>query len=573
MKITSTRRLFLQGTAITGVAATVAGCGAQQSAEEQQKEQQEKNDDAVKEQQSLPSTAWEKVDYEQVKDGGTLTLAIAQLPANWNQNHIDGNEASLGSVIDPIRGIGTYAMVQEDGTIVTNPDFLESAEVTSEDPQIITAKFNQKAKWDNGNPVVVDDLIAQFKAQNGTNEDFATVSTQGWESIKEVRKKDDYTAEIEYKTPFPDWISFTYPTGPKELFANPDAFNKSHASEPVPGLGPFKIKSVDDAGGVITFERNPDWWGKKAKLDTIILKVTTQQNAPSSFANSEIDALDIGDGDTYGQAKGRKDATIQKSNGLTWTHLTINVKSPDSPLGDVKVREAIFHAVNRDAVSRAVVEPLESPVILKNNYIYMPGQDGYEDSFDGAIDTQDAAKAEQILKDAGYTKDGDVYAKDGKKLEFSVVIPAETKSNEDRARQVMNDLNKIGFKVKLQTVPSDKYFDDYVLVKNFDFVTFSWVGTVLAELSGSNTYLPESNQNYTGIKVPELDEINKRLQTEMDPAKRKEIANEFSKKVAENFMVLPFYATPIITGVKDGIVNYGSSQFESVDWTKVGYKA
>ena len=165
-----------------------------------------------------------------------------------------------------------------------------------------------------------------------------------------------------------------------------------------------------------------------------------------------------------------------------------------------------------------------------------------------------------------------MYEKDGKQLKFSVVIPAETKSNEDRARQVMTNLNQAGFKVDLKTVPSDKYFTDYVLKQNFDFVTFSWVGTLLAELSSSNTYLPDSNQNYTGFKDEKLNEINKRLQTELDKDKRREIANEYSKQVASGYTVLPFYATPNITGLKEGLVNIGSAQFETVDHTAVGYK-
>lgn len=53
MKITSTRRLFLQGTAITGVAAAVAGC-SQKSAEEQKEANKKKNDAAAKEAEKLP---------------------------------------------------------------------------------------------------------------------------------------------------------------------------------------------------------------------------------------------------------------------------------------------------------------------------------------------------------------------------------------------------------------------------------------------------------------------------------------------------------------------------------------
>ncbi|WP_250258935.1 ABC transporter family substrate-binding protein [Dermabacter sp. Marseille-Q3180] len=572
MKITSTRRLFLQGTAITGVAAAVAGC-SQKSAEEQKDANKKKNDAAAKEAEKLPSTAWEAVDYDQVEDGGTLMIGIAQMPANWNPSHIDGNEVSL-TQISNWKGYSIATKSDETGEISPNPDYVESAEITSEDPQVVTVKFNKKAVWDNdGSPVTVNDLIAEWKACNGENEEFATVTTQGWDSIKEIRAKDDFTAEIEYKNAFPDWIGFVYPSSPKAVFESPASFNAGYVSEPIPGCGPFKIASVDQNGGVVTLERNDKWWGRAPKLEKIIFKVTTQQNMPQAFANGEIDMIDIGDGDTLGQAKGRKGAQIQRSNGLTWTHLTMNVNGGDGVLQDVEVRKAIFAAVDRNAVGRSVVEPLEAPVVLKSNYVYMPGQEGYEDSFDGDLSGDaEIDKAKKILEDAGYELKGDVYEKDGKQLKFSVVIPAETKSNEDRARQVMTNLNQAGFKVDLKTVPSDKYFTDYVLKQNFDFVTFSWQGTLLAELSSSNTYLPDSQQNYTGFKDEKLTEINQRLQSELDPEKRREIANEFSKKVAESYTVLPFYATPNIMGLKGGLVNIGASQFESVDYTAVGYK-
>ncbi len=569
MKITSTRRLFLQGTAITGVAAAVAGC-SQKGSEEQAKEQKEKNEKLAKEQTSLPSTAWERADYDKVKDGGTLNLSIDQLPANWNPDHIDGNEVSRRRVTVAC-GYDAHIKAGEDGKMEPNPDYIESAELTSEDPQIVTVKWNPKVKWDNGQPVKPEDLIAQQKALSGKDEAYSVTTTQGWELIKEIRKKDEHTLEIEYTQKFPDWLSFTFPYAPAEVYKDAKTFNTAYVTEPTPNCGPFKITNIDKSGGVVTLERNPDWWGQAPKLEKIIHKVTTQQNAPSSFANGELDALDIGDGDTYGQAKGRSDASLQKSNGLTWTHLTINTKGGKGVLGDAKVREAIFKAVNRTAVSQAVVGPLEAPVILKDNYIYMPGQDGYEDSFGGELAEPDPEAAKKVLEDAGYKMNGKVYEKDGKKLELSIIIPAETKSNEDRAKQVMTDLNNVGFKVSLKTVPSDKYFTDYILKGSFDLVTFSWEGTLLAELSSANTYLPDSEQNYTAHKDEEITKLNNKVQSEMDPAARKKAANEFSKKVGESFTVLPFYATPKIVGAKKGLVNYGAAQFETVDWTTVGF--
>ncbi|CAM3945605.1 ABC transporter family substrate-binding protein [Helcobacillus massiliensis] len=571
MKISTNRRLFLQGTAVTGVAAAVAGC-SQKTSEQQAEEAKKDNEKKAKEQAELPSTAWEKVEYADVKDGGSLSMAISQIPANWNNSHPDGNEVSLTTIMGPL-GDNNGIAVLEDGKLEFRPEYIESAEITSEDPQIVTVKYNKDAKWDDGKPVTTKDYAAYAKAMSGKDEAYTVTSTQGWELIKEVRPKGDFEMEVEFESSFPDWMAFLYPGMQEEVAKDPKKWNEGHISEPMPGKGPFKIANLDKNGGVVTLERNDKWWGEKAKLDKIIFRVVTQQNAPQAFANGEIDMIDIADGDTYGQAKGRKDADIQKSNGLTWTHLTINTKSAEGALGDIKVREAIFKAVNRDAVGRAVVGPLDAPVVLANNYIFMPGQEGYEDSFGGSLDAPDAAAAEKVLQDAGYKKNGKVYEKDGKKLAFEIVIPAETKSNSDRASQVMKDLNAIGFEVKLKTVPPDAYFSEYILKGSFSAVTFSWVGSYLPQLGGINLFLPGSAQNYSGYEDPALKDIAKKVQTELDPQKRIDASNEFSKKLAEGYAVLPFYATPIVVGVKKGLVNIGAAQFESTDWTKVGFKA
>ncbi len=568
MAFTSTRRLFLQGTALTGAAAALTAC-SQQSAEERAKQASAANDKAVEEQMKLPSTAWERVDYDQVADGGTFTISIAQIPANWNQNHIDGNEVSLSAIMDTVCP-QTPLKASENGEVELDTDYITSAELTSEDPQIVTVKYNEKAVWSDGTPVTVDDLIAQQKAMNGENEKYQAASTNGWSSIKEIRKISDFEAEIEYAETFPFWNVYLYPNLPKAISETPEAFN-GQVTEPTLTRGPFKVDNIDATGGVITVTRNDKWWGRAPKLETIVFKVTTQQNMAQAFVNGELDYIEIADGDTYGQAKGRKSAVIQKSNGLSWAHLTLNVGGAEGALGDEKVREAIFRGIDRNAVARAVMEPLESPVILVNNFIYMPGQEGYEDSY--ADLKFDPEASQKLLEEAGYEKNGDVYEKDGKPLAFSIIIPAETKSSEDRARQMMTNLNAVGFKVDLQTVPSDKYFDDYVIPGHFAAVSFGWRGTLFAEQSGPNVFLKDSGQNFTGYAPKEVDELNKKIQTELDPKKRMELANEFSSAQAKAYTVLPFYASPTIIGLTEGFVNVGAAQFETTDWTAVGKKA
>lgn len=573
MTISSNRRRFLQGTAVAGSAAALAACG-QKSADEQEKEAAKKNDAAAKEQSKLPGTAWERADYDKVKDGGQITLALLQLPDNWNYNQADGTLVDLSSIRDP-QGAGFELTADEKGEVKTNPDYVESAKVKTESPLVIEVKFNKKAVWSDGKPIVVADLISQWKAMNGKDANFQVSSTVGWELIKEIRQTaDEYSCEIEYTTPYADWITIIHPDIPQSVSKDAKTFNEAFAKTPTPSKGPFVVTNVDQTGKVVTLKRNPKWWGRAPKLETIIFKVVEQSTQPQSYANGELDALDIGNGDVLAQAKTRKDATLQKTNGLTWTHLTINTQGANGVLADEKVREAIAKGINRDAVGRAVVGPLEAPIVLNNNLVFMPGQEGYEDSFEGL--KYDSAAAEKVLEGAGWKKGSDgVRAKDGKKLQMSIIIPAETKSNSDRAKQVQNDLNKIGFKVDMKTVPGDAYFDQYIGPKNFDLVTFSWAGTLFPQSSAKNTNYPKaSKQNYTNFDDDAaLKPFATEMDAELDPKKRMEASNKFSKEVAKHYTVIPFYATPVIVGVKKGLVNYGAKQFETYDWTQVGMKA
>lgn len=567
MKITFAKRI---GAIVATLALTAAGAGCQQQTTSSSSAPAPGTSGSAAG-GGLTSTAWTRAPYSAVKDGGTLTMSVSQLPDNWNYNQADGSLADLNTVRLPM-GAGGYIVADEKGTVSLNKDYIESATVKSQDPEVIEVKYNKNAKWEDGSPITIKDMIAYAKAMSGADKKYQIASTQGWEDIESVTQTaDEFTGEIKYKKKTVDWIQYTYPDIPASISSDSTKFNKGYVTTPTPSAGPFKVAKVDQTGKVITLTRNPVWWGQKPKLDTIIFKVLTQVQEPQAFANKEIDVLNnIVSGDSYASAKARTDAVMEKTYGVTWTHVTLNTTR--GALADVNVRKAIGLAINRQLIGQVVVGPLEAPVTLVNNAVFMPGQAGYEDSYGGAL-TYDPAKAEQTLKDAGYAKGSDgVYAKDGKALTFSIAVPAEAKSNINRATQISKDLTAIGFKVDLKTVPSDAYFKDYVTPKNFDMVTFSWQGTLFPIATAANLFSPVSSaQNYTGYANPEVATLNAQTQAEFDQAKRIQLADQLSKAMLSDYTIIPFYATPNIVAVNSKLANVGASQFETADWTTVGY--
>lgn len=519
---------------------------------------------------ALPTVDWDAADAADVQDGGTLNLAVGALPVNYNNNHVDGNEVDTNLILSPTQG-GPLRITTDGGTEV-NPDYASSVELTSEDPQVVEIKLNPKAVWEDGTPITVADYEATWKALNGTNEAYQVVSTVGWDQIGSVEQgSDEFDVKVTFSSVFADWQSlFGGTVLPAAIANDPTAFNTGYTAKAMPSYGPYVISNIDQTGQVVTLTPNPVWWGEKPKLDTILFKAVSQAQQGSSFANKEIDALYISaNADLYATAKSREDAELQASGGLTWTHVTMNAKS--GPLADVNVRKAVASVVNREQIAAAANTPVGVPAVTKGDYIFMPGQKGYQDK---AL-PRDTAAAEGFLKDAGYTKEGDSWTKDGEALKLTITVPADTTTNIQRSEQVQADLGDFGIPVELTTVPAAQYFSDYVIPGNFEMVSFSWQGNAFPISTTEPLFYPlDSGQNFTGTTDERLGDLWTKANTELDPDKRIEIAHEINDTIWSYVPMFPIAPLPEVWAVEQGLVNYGATMFGSttVDWTVVGWK-
>lgn len=519
---------------------------------------------------ALPTVDWDAADAGDVQDGGTLNLAVGALPVNYNNSQLDGNDVDTNTLLSPTQG-GPLRITTDGGTEV-NPDYASSVELTSDDPQVVEIKLNPKAVWEDGTSITVADYEATWKALNGTNTEYQVVSTTGWDQIASVEQgSDEFDVKITFSSVFADWQSlFGGTVLPAAIANDPVAFNTGYTAKAMPSYGPYVISNIDQTGQVVTLMPNPVWWGAKPKLDTILFKVVSQAQQGSSFANKEIDALYISaNADLYATAQSRDDAEIQATNGLTWTHVTMNAK--EGPLSDVNVRKAVASVVNREQISSAANTPVDVPAVTQGDYIFMNGQEGYQDK---AL-PHDTAAAEGFMKDAGYTKEGDSWTKDGEALKLTITVPADTATNIQRSEQVQADLGEFGIPVELTTVPAAQYFSDYVIPGNFEMVSFSWQGTPFPISSSEALFYPlDSGQNFTGTTDDKLGDLWTKANAELDPDKRIEIANQINEEIWSYVPMFPIAPLPNVWAVKQGLVNYGAAMFgySPVDWTIVGWK-
>jgi peptide/nickel transport system substrate-binding protein len=503
--------------------------------------------------------------------GGSVRLAIGDLATNWNPLHVDGNNADYTEVRSPI--LPSYFNFDDKGVPTPNPDFLLSAEQTKASPTVVQLKLNPKAVWNDGSPVDVDDLIANWKACNGENTKNNCASTDGFDQIASITSgADKFDVTVTFKKAFPDWAQPLTQPVKAESIKDPDVFNTGWKTLNNDWLsGPFKVQSIDKTQQVVTEVPNEKWWGDKPLLDSISFRVIAVDATPNAFVNNELDAYDIGsDPNGYKLASGVADATIRKAAGPNWRHITVNSKA--GVLTDKVVRQAIVQALDRDAIGASDLAGIDWPTTVLNNDIILSNQEGYQDMAELTGIKYDPEKAKADLEAAGWKAGPDgIREKDGKKLavKFSALVGVPAAQNE--ALQTQNQLKDIGMKVDIVQVPADK-FSSTLSGHSFELIPFSWIGTPFPFANINQLFGTGSDSNYAQLSMPEVDKLSEQIKTETDKAKRIELANQAAKIIWENVHTIPLYQRPELIATKSKLANYGAFGLTDVQWQNVGYQ-
>jgi peptide/nickel transport system substrate-binding protein len=513
------------------------------------------------------------VDRDKLAQGGDLRWALSELPPNYNYNELDGTNDDNFRVISAL--LPSAFDAKADATLTVSKDYFTNIKLTSQDPQVITYDINPDAKWSDGTPISAEDLIAQWKANNGTNPAYNIAASNGYEDIASVEQGDsDKQAVVTFSQPYADWQGLYSPLYPASTNNDPNVFNTGWVDKPLVTAGPFKLDGIDTTAQTITLVRDPAWWGDKAILDRIIYRVIDGDAQVDALANDEIDFIDVGsDVNKLQRAEGTDGIDIRRAGGPNFRHITLNGSSP--LLSDVNVRQAIAKAIDRQAIADAMVGQLGGDSHKLDNHIFMRNQKGYQDN-SGDLSKPDVDAANKQLDDAGWTRQGEgTRTKDGKDLSIRFVIPSGVATSAQESQLVQGMLKKIGVDVQIQTVPSDGFFDTYVTPGDFDLTVFSWIGTPFPISSSQSIYEEpkgdEIQQNYARIGSKEIDDLFAAATHELDPAKAIEDGNKIDALIWDEVHSITLYQRPDIKAAKKTLANYGALGFASARYQDIGF--
>lgn len=368
---------------------------------------------------------------------------------------------------------------------------------------------------------------------------------------------------------FGEWRSLFSPLYPISTTSDPTTFNKGWINQIPTTAGPFTLQTIDQTGQTITLVRNEKWWGKRAKLDRIIYRVTERAALADSLANGELDFYAIGsDVNLFQRARGIQGVEIRQAVEPLYNQITLN-GGAGSILADPELRKAVVRGINRQAITDALIGQIVPNTAPLGNYIYVQGSANYVDHSQNVSYNREAARA--ALDKLGWTLQGNVRSKDGKQLAINLVTTASNPIGERIAQLTQAQLAEIGVQVKINSAPAASFFTDYVTPGNFEMVSFAWSGTPFPVTSTRNIYTTDGEQNHGHISSKEIDQLYEQAIRTLDDKRRIELGQQIDQALWNLMPQVPLYQITGAYAVRSTLANFGAPGFADVIYEDIGY--
>ena len=236
------------------------------------------------------------------------------------------------------------------------------------------------------------------------------------------------------------------------MMASPKAIAAGTLKTTPVGSGPYTLdKSATIAGSTYTFVRNPGYWNKAAfPFDKIVLKPLTDPTAVlNALRSGQINGALLASAKNIAPARSSGLTVTKYTSGdiegvYIWDRAGKIVKA----LGDVRVRQALNYAFDRSTIVKTAKQGLGRPT----TQIFNPAGSAFDSSLNSQY-TYDPAKAKQLLAAAGYPNG------------FSVTVPDVSSVFPDQQAAMVQELEDIGIKVKVDKIPVTQFLDDLLAGK------------------------------------------------------------------------------------------------------------
>ncbi|MEJ2764364.1 ABC transporter substrate-binding protein [Photobacterium sp. MCCC 1A19761] len=404
-------------------------------------------------------------------------------------------------------------------------------------------------KFHSGNEMTADDVVWTFNRLK-RSADFKAI----FEPYTEMKKVDAYTVELISKGPYPlvlQTATYIFPMDSK-FYSGQTADGKdkselvkhgnSYASTHVSGTGPF-IVTAREQGVKVEFERFADYWDKDSKgnVDKLTL-VPIKEDATrvAALLSGGVDMIYPVAPNDHNRVKDTKGIDLVTLPGTRIITFQMN-QSSNEALKDVRVRQAIVHAINQEGIVKKIMKGFATAAGQQ-------GPEGYAGYNAELVPRYDLKKAKQLMKEAGYEK--------GFKL--TMLAPNNRYVNDAKVAQaVAAMLSKIGIKVDLKTLPKAQYWPEFDVCAA-DMMMIGWHSDT-EDSANFTEFLTMTRNEETGkgqyncgyYSNPEVDRLVEASNVETDPAKRSQMLQKVEATLYNDAAFVPLHWQNLAWGASE----------------------
>lgn len=469
-------------------------------------------------------------------------------------NPILSTDAASSSVSDLIFN-GLFKVNEK---LELEPDLIDRYEIskTPHTPSGLTYTFHLKkgVLWHDGTPFTADDVKFTFETilDPKTNTVRRSKYIIDGEPIQ-IKVIDPLTFTVSIKKPFaPFLVSMAMGILPKHLLENTDINTTPFNHHPI-GTGPFKFERWE-SGQYVLLKKNQHYHFGEPKLDEILFKIIPDSNtALIALLKGEVDM-----GGVLAKDKEKVDQVkhldLYKINDLVYSYIGLNLNN--THLKDTRVRQAIAHAINKNAIVDNVYKGFATPAHIPASPVHW----AYPTGKPLPIFDYDPEKSRRLLKEAGYTlntKTG-YFEKNNTPLELTILSSKGSKNSETMVQITQQYLKTVGIKLNIQLLEWQtflKQLDHHEGPSAFDMCLLSWSLSIDPDAYSiwHSSQYPDGF-NFIHYNNPVVDQKLVQARETLDMGRRKSLYYDIYTQIAQDvpyiFLIYPTSLTAVKQSVK-----------------------
>ncbi len=446
------------------------------------------------------------------------------------------------SASSDICGMVFNGLVKYDKDIKIVGDLAENWDIL-ENGQVIIFHLRKNVKWHDGAPFTAKDV--EFTYKKLVDPDVKTPYSGDFERIKSLEIPDDYTVKVTYKEPFsPALSSWGMPIMPEHLLRNEDLNVTRFGRHPI-GTGPYKFK-IWKTGEKIELVSNHEYFEGRPYIDRYIYRIIPDD--ATIFLELETEGVDLSllsplqftrqTGSAFFKTHYRK----FRYPSFGYTYMAYNLADPK--FQDIKVRQAINYAVNKDEIVKALFFGLAKVTTGP----FMMDSWAYNKSVRPVLYSPETAK--KLLAEAGWVDlNGDgLVEKDGLPFEFTVLVNQGNVERLRCAEMIQGYLKAIGINMKIRVLEWSALINEFINKRRFEAILMGWfLGRDPDNYDiWHSSKTREGEFNFVGYDNKEVDRLLEEGRRTFNEGERAGIYNKIHKLIYDDQPYLFLYSAEIL---------------------------